>query len=125
MNLIYDDVTVYIILFFVALVASAIDAIAGVGGLLVVPTMLLIGLNPLVTLGTNKLQSCFGTATSSYNYFKNGLFKEENIKYLITLSFIGSLVGTLLVSQLSNDLLTKLIPILLIAAVHKFLVDAV
>ena len=55
MNLIYDDVTVYIILFFVALVASAIDAIAGGGGLLVVPTMLLIGLNPLVTLGTNKL----------------------------------------------------------------------
>ena len=116
MNLIYDDVTVYIILFFVALVASAIDAIAGGGGLLVVPTMLLLGLNPLVTLGTNKLQSCFGTATSSYNYFKNGLLKEENIKYLITLSFIGSLVGTLLVSQLSNDLLTKLIPILLIAA---------
>ena len=115
MNLIYDDVTVYIILFFVALVASAIDAIAGGGGLLVVPTMLLLGLNPLVTLGTNKLQSCFGTATSSYNYFKNGLLKEENIKYLITLSFIGSLVGTLLVSQLSNDLLTKLIPILLIA----------
>ena len=33
MNLIYDDVTVYIILFFVALVASAIDAIAGGGGL--------------------------------------------------------------------------------------------
>ncbi len=116
MNLIYDDVTVYIILFCVALIASAIDAIAGGGGLLVVPTMLLLGLNPLVTLGTNKLQSCFGTATSSYNYFKNGLLKEENIKYLITLSFAGSLIGTLLVSQLSNNLLTKLIPILLISA---------
>ena len=116
MNLIYDDVTVYIILFCVALIASAIDAIAGGGGLLVVPTMLLLGMNPLVTLGTNKLQSCFGTATSSYNYYKNGLLKEKNINLLVSLSFIGSLIGTLLVSQLSNELLTNLIPVLLISA---------
>ena len=53
MNLIYDDITIYIILFIVALFAAAIDAIAGGGGLLVVPTMLLLGINPLVTLGTN------------------------------------------------------------------------
>ena len=116
MNLIYDDVTVYIILFCVALIASAIDAIAGGGGLLVVPTMLLLGMNPLVTLGTNKLQSCFGTATSSYNYYKNGLLKEKNIYLLVSLSFTGSLIGTLLVSQLSNELLTNLIPVLLISA---------
>ena len=116
MNLIYDDVTVYIILFCVALIASAIDAIAGGGGLLVVPTMLLLGMNPLVTLGTNKLQSCFGTATSSYNYYKNGLLKEKNIYFLVSLSFVGSLIGTLLVSQLSNELLTNLIPVLLISA---------
>ena len=116
MNLIYDDITIYIILFIVALFAAAIDAIAGGGGLLVVPTMLLLGMNPLVTLGTNKLQSCFGTATSSYNYFKNGLLKEKNIKLLAIISFLGSLIGTLLVSQLSNELLNNLIPILLIGA---------
>ena len=116
MNLLYDDLTVYIILFCVALIASAIDAIAGGGGLLVVPTMLLLGLNPLVTLGTNKLQSCFGTATSSYNYFKNRLLKEKNIKFLFLISFIGSFLGTLLVSQLSNEILNKIIPIFLISA---------
>ena len=116
MNLIYDDITIYIILFIVAFFAAGIDAIAGGGGLLVVPTMLILGINPLVTLGTNKLQSCFGTATSSYNYFKNGLLKENNIKLLIIISFVGSLIGTLLVSQLSNELLNNLIPILLIGA---------
>ena len=89
MNLIYDDTTIYIILFSVALLASAIDAIAGGGGLLVVPTMLLLGINPLTALGTNKLQSCFGTATSSINYYKNDLLKEKNIKLLILLSFFG------------------------------------
>ena len=116
MNLLYDDITIYIILFIVALFAAGIDAIAGGGGLLVVPTMLILGMNPLVTLGTNKLQSCFGTATSSYNYFKNGLLKENNIKLLVIISFVGSLIGTFLVSQLSNELLNNLIPILLIGA---------
>jgi len=116
MNLIYDDITIYIILFIVALFAAAIDAVAGGGGLLVVPTMLLLGMNPLITLGTNKLQSCFGTATSSYNYFRNGLLNEKNIKLLVIISFVGSLIGTLLVSQLSNELLNNLIPILLIGA---------
>ena len=116
MNLLYDDITIYIILFIVALFAAGIDAIAGGGGLLVVPTMLILGINPLVTLGTNKLQSCFGTATSSYNYFKNGLLKENNIKLLAIISFVGSLIGTFLVSQLSNELLNNLIPILLIGA---------
>ncbi len=116
MNLLYDDITIYIILFIVALFAAGIDAIAGGGGLLVVPTMLILGMNPLVTLGTNKLQSCFGTATSSYNYFKNGLLKENNIKLLAIISFVGSLIGTYLVSQLSNEILNNLIPILLIGA---------
>ena len=116
MNLLYDDITIYIILFIVALFAAGIDAIAGGGGLLVVPTMLILGMNPLVTLGTNKLQSCFGTATSSYNYFKNGLLKENNIKLLAIISFVGSLIGTFLVSQLSNELLNNLIPIFLIGA---------
>ena len=123
MNIIYDDITIYIILFIVALFAAAIDAIAGGGGLLVVPTMLLLGINPLVTLGTNKLQSCFGTATSSYNYFKNGLLREENIKLLSIISFLGSLIGTMLVSQLSNELLNNLIPILLIGAATFLIIN--
>lgn len=116
MNLTYDDSTVYIILFLVAFIASAIDAISGGGGLLVVPTMLVLGLNPLTALGTNKLQSCFGTATSSFNYYKNNLLKEKNIKLLVSLSFLGSSLGTLLVSQLSNEILNNIIPILLISA---------
>jgi hypothetical protein len=116
MNLTYDDSTVYIILFLVAFIASAIDSIAGGGGLLVVPTMLVLGLNPLTALGTNKLQSCFGTATSSFNYYKNNLLQEKNIKLLVLLSFFGSGAGTLLVSQLSNEILNNIIPILLISA---------
>ena len=73
----YDEKTVYIILFFVAFFASLIDSIAGGGGLLTTPSMLILGIPPLNVLATNKFQSCFGTFTSTYNYYKNGLLTER------------------------------------------------
>ncbi len=42
-------------LFLAAFVAGFIDSIAGGGGLITVPAMLIAGLPPLETLGTNKL----------------------------------------------------------------------
>ena len=115
------DTNTYIILFIAAFIASVIDSIAGGGGLLTTPTMLLVGLNPLNTLATNKFQSCFGTFTSTYNYYKNGLLTEPKKKIYFVLSFFGSMIGTLLVSRISNELLEKIIPILLISAALFFI----
>ena len=77
MDYLYEDTTVYIILFVVAFFASLIDSIAGGGGLLTTPSMLLVGIPPLNVLATNKFQSCFGTFTSTFNYYKNGLIEEK------------------------------------------------
>ena len=80
MEYIYEQNTVYLILFVVAFFASLIDSIAGGGGLLTTPSMLLVGIQPLNVLATNKFQSSFGTFTSTYNYFKNGLLVDEKKK---------------------------------------------
>ena len=58
MEYIYEESTVYAILFVVAFFASLIDSIAGGGGLLTTPSMLLVGIPPLNVLATNKFQSC-------------------------------------------------------------------
>ena len=86
MDYLYDDSTVYVILFIVAFFASLIDSIAGGGGLLTTPSMLLVGMQPLNVLATNKFQSCFGTFTSTFNYYKNGLLVEK--KRVLYLSLI-------------------------------------
>ena len=49
------------ILFVVAFVAGFIDAIAGGGGLITIPALLMTGIPPAVALGTNKLQACGGS----------------------------------------------------------------
>jgi uncharacterized membrane protein YfcA len=113
----------YVILFIAAFLASLIDSIAGGGGLLTTPAMLLVGINPLNTLATNKFQSCFGTFTSTYNYYKNGLLTEPKRFLYFFLSFGGSMIGTYLVSRISNELLESIIPILLISAAVFFILN--
>jgi uncharacterized membrane protein YfcA len=113
----------YVILFIAAFLASLIDSIAGGGGLLTTPAMLLVGISPLNTLATNKFQSCFGTFTSTYNYYKNGLLTEPRRFLYFFLSFGGSMIGTYLVSRISNELLESIIPILLISAAVFFILN--
>ncbi|WP_376751112.1 TSUP family transporter, partial [Kosakonia cowanii] len=43
------------VLFFVAILAGFIDALAGGGGLLTVPALLAVGMSPAQALATNKL----------------------------------------------------------------------
>ena len=123
MDISQDTNTVYLFLFGISIVASFIDSIAGGGGLLTTPSMLLVGISPLTVLGTNKFQSSFSTFTSARNYFVNGYLTDLNKKKYFILSFIGSSFGTLMVSRLSDEILRTLIPILLISVSVFFVLN--
>ena len=53
-------------LFAAALIAGFLDTLAGGGGLIVLPALIISGIPPLLALGTNKLQGTMGTATASF-----------------------------------------------------------
>lgn len=48
------------ILFIIAVIAGLIDTLAGGGGLISLPALILAGIPPLAALGTNKLQGSMG-----------------------------------------------------------------
>lgn len=102
------------LLFTVGLVAGMVDAMAGGGGLIVLPALLMAGLPPAQALATNKLQGSFGTASASWYFIRNGLIPLSSIKLLIACTFIGSALGTLIVQRTDPGFLTGVIPILLI-----------
>ena len=123
MDISQDTNLIYFFLFLISIIASFIDSIAGGGGLLTTPSMLLVGINPLTVLGTNKFQSSFSTFTSTRNYFLNGYLTDVNKNKYFVLSFIGSSFGTLMVSRLSDEILRTLIPILLISVAIFFIIN--
>ena len=112
-----ENISIEIILFLgiIATLAGFIDAIAGGGGLLTVPTLLWVGIPPLDALATNKLQGCFGTATASVNFWRKGLLPINQLKTPIVITFLGAICGTWLVQNVSSDSLNAIIPWLLIS----------
>ncbi|WMC11789.1 TSUP family transporter [Oceanimonas pelagia] len=104
-----------------ALLAGFIDAIAGGGGLITVPALLATGMPPTMALATNKLQSCFGSFSASFYYLRRGLIDWRIMKWAVACTFVGSMLGTLLVQRIDASVLEKVLPFLLAAFALYFL----
>jgi len=97
--------------------AGFVDAMAGGGGLIQLPA-LIVGLPnkelPLI-LGTNKVPSIFGTTAAARNYFKN---IKPDIPLTLSMmgpAFVGSMGGASLAAAVPKDFFKPFIVFLLIA----------
>jgi len=115
---VFHDLTIATALFLVAasFLAGFIDSIAGGGGLIQLPA-LLIGLPKSETaevLGTNKLSSVFGTSTAAVLYRKQ---IKPDPKVLIAMgipAFLGSAGGAVLASEIPTSSMRPMVLVLLI-----------
>ncbi len=114
------DILVLLALAAVGFVAGFIDSIAGGGGMLALPSLLLSGLDPLTALATNKLQGTFGTASASYAFWKKGLLDPRAHVKTIAAVFAGASLGVLVVAVAPTTLLAIFMPFLLLAVALFF-----
>lgn len=110
-------------LFLVAVVAGLLDTLAGGGGLISLPALILSGVPPLTALGTNKLQGSMGTATATYMMLKNKRVSWPSVKYLMLTAFIGSVIGTIAVQFINTAVLSFVIPIVLLFIAVYFIIS--
>lgn len=110
------------LLFVAAFLAGFIDSIAGGGGMISVPAMLIAGIPPLETLGTNKLQSLFGSASASIAYARRGHVNLGSQLPMAAMSALGAALGALLATIVPGDLLKLVLPFLLIGIALYFAV---
>lgn len=99
----------------VAATAGFIDAIAGGGGLLSLPALLLAGLTPAEAIATNKLQGAFGAFSAAQSYRKAGMLDIAALRLSLPMTALGAAAGAATVSVLDRAWLETLIPILLLA----------
>ncbi|RJF97262.1 TSUP family transporter [Noviherbaspirillum saxi] len=109
------------VLFCVALVAGFIDTIAGGGGLITIPVLLLVQIPPLHALATNKLQSSFGSLTASLMALQRGLVHWSEMRVLFVCSLIGSAIGAFAVQFVQAQTLDIVIPAVLVGIGLYFL----
>ncbi|HJV87674.1 MAG TPA: TSUP family transporter [Noviherbaspirillum sp.] len=102
-------------LFGAAMVAGFIDAIAGGGGLITIPALLLAQVPPLHTLATNKLQGSFGSLTASLMALRRGLVNWVDMRALFACSLAGAAIGAWAVQFVNTKTLDIVIPVVLVS----------
>jgi uncharacterized membrane protein YfcA len=115
----FGDITQVTVFFLIlaAFSAGLVDAIAGGGGLIQLPA-LLIGLPQASTvevLGTNKVASVFGTTASALTYRRR--VKTDAI-FLVTMAlpaFFGSVLGALSASLIPTQSMRPIVFVLLVS----------
>jgi uncharacterized protein len=114
------ELTTLALLTLVGLVAGFVDAIAGGGGLLALPSLLLAGLDPVSALATNKLQGSFGTASATHTFWKKGLLHPKDHITEIALAFAGAALGVICVSYAPTEVLKTVMPVVLVVVALYF-----
>ena len=113
------DIEVAIFLAIASGFAGFVDAMAGGGGLIQLPALILGLPNkelPLI-LGTNKVPSALGTTAAARNYFKN---IKPDIPLTLTMmfpAFVGSIGGAYFAAEVPKEFFKPFIVLLLIAVV--------
>jgi len=110
-------------LFFVGVVAGFLDTLVGGGGLLAVPALLLSGIPPIYVLGTNKFQGSMGTGIATFLLFRKKKLDWNSVKNLMFASFIGSIVGGVIIQFVDTQFLSFVIPIVLVFIAIYFIIS--
>lgn len=107
-----------------ALTAGFIDSVAGGGGLIQLPALLInLPHSPLPALfGTNKIAALAGTSVAAYQYSKRVKYDIVILTIISAFAFLASNLGARSLSVINPDTLRPLIlVILIIIAIYTFL----
>lgn len=99
----------------VAFAAGFVDAIAGGGGLITVPALLIAGVPPVQAIATNKLQGTFGVLSSTATFLRAGTIEKRLVLPLGGAAFGGGVAGAVVATLAPVGVLRTIIPFILIA----------
>lgn len=115
------ELSIIVLLVISSFFAGVVDSIAGGGGLITLPALLAAGIPPAEALGTNKLQSSFGSFSATHYFWQKGYISLKESRITILLVFVASAFGSILVQFTNTGFLERAIPYMLIGFSLYFL----
>ena len=108
----------------VALVGGALNSVAGGGGFLCFPALLLTGIPPINANATNTIALWPGTLASTFSYRKELHGTRRHLAALLLTASIGAFVGAKILLRTPQATFLKMVPWLLLAATLLFCFSA-
>ncbi|MFC3702780.1 TSUP family transporter [Reinekea marina] len=117
------SIELIVLLFAVAAVAGWVDTLAGGGGLIVLPALMMTGISPVSALATNKCQGFIGTFTATITLISKRKLSTAGLWPLMLMSGLGAMLGTLLIQLIDTQWLNWAVPVLLVLVAMYFLMS--
>lgn len=99
---------------FVGVIAGAMNAAVGAGTFLTYPTLVAIGLPPVMANGTNTAALSFGAFSSAWSYRGELRDRLGELRPALISGFVGALAGSLLVIALDPTVFEAVVPWLIL-----------
>jgi len=109
-----------IFLFFVGLIAGAMNAVAGGGSFIAFPALLFTGIAPIPANASNTLSLWVGPAASSRAYRNHLKLPRRIVVPLLIMGLLGGIAGALLLIKTPAQTFLRLIPWMMLAATLLF-----
>ena len=93
----------YISLFFIGAIATTIGTLAGGGGLISLPAMLLLGVPIHSAIGANKVSNTVSSFSSFLFLLKHKQISLRESFWVIPVSLVGGISGGFIATMLSED----------------------
>lgn len=111
------DFQQYFIFFFLGLIVSMINSIAGGGSSLSLPILIFLGLPPTIANGTNRIGLIVGNLSSMLNLKKHGYLYTPIFKQLFLPTLIGSILGVIALVKMSDKLFQAILALVIFLVV--------
>ncbi|OQX28798.1 MAG: hypothetical protein B0D92_07125 [Spirochaeta sp. LUC14_002_19_P3] len=105
----------WLFIFLGGMASGFIDSIAGGGGLISLPVLLAVGFPPHLAIGTNKLQSVFGSGMAALRYTGKKLVVWQKIWPGVLTSLFASVLGAWTLTRIEAAALEMALPFILLA----------
>ncbi|WP_059171728.1 sulfite exporter TauE/SafE family protein [Bacillus sp. FJAT-27445] len=105
-----------IIIFFVGICATTIGTLAGGGGLISLPAMLLLGMPAHSAIGANKVSNTISSFSSFFHLYRTKRITWKEAYWIMPISILGGMSGGFLASRIPEENMMILALILLIFA---------
>ncbi|NEY73185.1 sulfite exporter TauE/SafE family protein [Bacillus mesophilus] len=94
---------VFLLLMALGMVSSFIGTLAGGGGIITLPAMMLIGIPIQYGIATNKFSSGIASFTSIIYILKNKIFTVKALLPVVIISVLGGIVGAIATTSVSEQ----------------------
>ena len=109
-----NELTIALLLFAAGALASFINMMAGGGSMITIGIMILLGIDPAVANGTNRIGVLVGTASGAAAFKKEKISDLKTSLILGACAIPGAIIGSIYSVSISGELFQKLLALVMI-----------